>query len=96
MRWLESITDSMDVNLSELQEPVEDRAARHAASPGDTESRLDSATEQRQPIHEILQCPSPHCNMQGRHFVIDGYHQHVYKNGRNRANICNNKPEENC
>ena len=25
MRWLDSITDSMDMNLSELQEMVEDR-----------------------------------------------------------------------
>ena len=27
MRWLDSITDSMDMNLSKLQEIVEDRAA---------------------------------------------------------------------
>ena len=27
MRWLESITDSVDVNLSKLQETVEDRGA---------------------------------------------------------------------
>ena len=31
MRWLESITDSMDMNLSKLQEIVEDRGAWHAA-----------------------------------------------------------------
>ena len=31
MRWLESITDSMDMNLSKLQEIVGDREARHAA-----------------------------------------------------------------
>ena len=30
MRWLDSITDSMNVNLSELQEIVEDRGAWHA------------------------------------------------------------------
>jgi len=29
-RWLESITDSMDMNLSKLQELVEDRRAWHA------------------------------------------------------------------
>ena len=27
MRWLDSITDSMDMNLSKLQEMVEDRGA---------------------------------------------------------------------
>ena len=31
MRWLDSITDSMDMNLSKLQEIVEDRGGWRAA-----------------------------------------------------------------
>ena len=31
MRWLDGITDSMDMDLNTLQETVEDRRAGHAA-----------------------------------------------------------------
>ena len=34
MRWLDSITDSMDMNLCKLQEIVEDREVWHAAAHG--------------------------------------------------------------
>ena len=38
MRWLDSITDSMDVNLSQVFEVVEDRGTWYSAVHGVTKS----------------------------------------------------------
>lgn len=47
IRRLDSITDSMDLNLSKLLETVKDRACWHPAAHEVTKSGHDLATEQQ-------------------------------------------------
>ena len=48
MRWLDSITDSVDMNLSKLQEIVKDREAWYATVHGLQSVGHNLATEQQQ------------------------------------------------
>ena len=54
MKWLDSIIDSMDMNLDKLQEMMRDREAWHASVHGLTKSRTQLVTEQQQ--HSFVIC----------------------------------------
>ena len=54
MRWLDSTTDSLDMNLSKLQEIVEDRGAGVLQSMGLQRNGHDLGSEQQQQINSNI------------------------------------------
>ena len=54
MSWLDSIMDSMDMNLSKLQETVKDRKAWHAAVHGITKSQNNNNEIKNLPAFHMI------------------------------------------
>ena len=56
MRWLDSITDSMDMHLSKFREMVKDRGAWHAAVHGVTKSQTQMKRLRTQacPVYSVV------------------------------------------
>ena len=85
MRWLDGITDSMHLSLSELRELVMDRKAWRAAIHGVAKSRtrLSDVTElnwtARRSNLSILKEVSPECSLEGLMLKLKlQYFGHLY------------------
>jgi len=58
MRWLDGITDLLDMNLNKLQEMVRDREAWHAEVPGVTKSQTQLANRTTDLLEQGCHKPS--------------------------------------
>ena len=72
MRWLDGITDSVDLSLSELQEMVMDREAWHAAihRVAKSQTRLSNWTELNSFIHPSYKWCSQNIDVPGSPRVV--------------------------